>query len=677
MKITNIRNIGICAHIDAGKTTLTERVLFYTGKKHKIGEVHDGEATMDWMDQEQERGITINSACTYVYWYIINKKFRFKINIIDTPGHVDFTAEVERSMRILDGACIVFCSVSGVQAQSETVWGQMDKYKIPRIAFINKMDRVGSNYFKVCDQIEKKFSIFVLKIHYPIYNKGLFCGFYDLINSLKVTFNENIPNNLIKKEINYKKNNKLFLLKKKIIEDLVSPYDYYLNKYLENNLSNEDIKKLIKIRTLNNSLVVAICGSAFKNKGIQSFLDCVLEYLPSPIDKNYYCYDIKNNKIKTTELSSFSCLVFKVVNDSFSGIMCYVRIYSGNLNLNQLIYSAYNGSKYKVSRIIKIHANVKKDTFFAKTGDIVALIGLKGVKTGDTLYSGKYCFYEKILFPQPVISYVVEPTDSSEQEKLFISINKLANEDPTIKIGIDKESSKIMLSGMGELHIDVFLERLRREYKISIYKGKPKVSYRETISSSTKNVEGKYIRQSGGRGNYGHVVLSVFPRKLGKGNKFVNLIKGGSIPKEYIKPIEKSILDTLNKGVLYGYPVVDIEIHLVFGTFHEVDSNENAFKIAASIALKNALKKSHPVILEPIMKVYVNSPKDYIGSIISDLTSKRGIIIENYSNSDLFSIIISYVPMSEMFGYSTKLRTITKGRATYSMEFYKYKLYFK
>ncbi|MGX7576414.1 elongation factor G [Candidatus Vidania fulgoroideorum] len=678
MNIKRIRNIGICAHIDAGKTTLTERILYYTGKKHKIGEVHDGEATMDWMDQEQERGITINSACTYVYWKgsFLNKK-RHKINIIDTPGHVDFTAEVEKSMRVLDGACVVFCAVSGVQAQSETVWHQMDRYKIPRIVFINKMDRIGSDYFKVCNQIKNIFSKKVMILHYPLYEKGVFCGFYDFVNSVKIIFTNEGINNFIVSKIDYKNNPILLKHRNNLLEDLVSPYDRYLNKYLNNDLKTKDIKYLIRKETIKCSSVPAICGSAFKNKGIQTLLDYILEFLPSPKKKICYYYDENKKKNINKVLSSFSCLIFKITNDFFCGLMCYIRIYTGIIKSGQIVISSSNNKKYKVSRIIKVHANKKKDINKANKGDIVALLGLKGVSTGETLYSDNFCLYDKIIFPEPVISYVIEPKESSEQEKLLFSLKKLSKEDPTINIGSDKESGKIKISGMGELHIEVFLERLKREYNILLTKGNPKVSYRETITKCSKSIEGKYIRQSGGRGNYGHVVINVYPRKLGKGNKFVNSIKGGSIPKEYIKPIKKSIIDNLNKGVLYGFPVVDLKVELIFGTYHEVDSNENAFKIAASIALKNALKSSKPVILEPIMKVTVNTPKDYIGNIISDLTSKRGVIISNEDYNASFSLIISSVPMSEMFGYSTKLRTITKGRAFYNMEFYKYKIYLK
>ncbi|MGX7582738.1 elongation factor G [Candidatus Vidania fulgoroideorum] len=678
MKIKNIKNIGICAHIDAGKTTLTERILYYTGKKHKIGEVHDGEATMDWMDQEQERGITINSACTYVYWSGILKKIKKnKINIIDTPGHVDFTAEVERSMRILDGACMVFCSVSGVQAQSETVWSQLEKYKIPRLVFINKMDRIGSNYFKVCDQIEKTFSRKIIKIHYPLYKNGNFIGFYDLIYSKKIIFNNKGVINYHIRNIDYDKNNFLLKLRKKLIEELVNPYDYYLSKYLDNNLKELEILELLKKRIIDCSIVPALCGSAFKNIGVQVLLDYIINFLPSPFDRKYYYYDKKNNICNINKLKSFSGFVFKVINDFYCGLMCFVRVYTGIIKVGQTVFNSSKKNKYKISRIIKIHANKKKDTNSAKKGDIVALIGLRGIKTGETLYKSEFCFYEKINFPNPVISYVVEPLDSSEQEKLFVSLKKLSYEDPTILLSTDIESGKIKVSGMGELHIEVFLERIKREFNINFKKSNPKVSYRETISKHSKNIEGKYVRQSGGRGNYGHVVINIYPRKIGKGNKFVNLIKGGSIPREYIKPVEKSIIDSLNKGVLYGYPVIDVKVELIFGTFHEVDSNENAFKIAASLALKKALTLSSPIILEPIMNVNVTTPKDYIGNIISDLSSKRGIIYGTEENNKNYIDIKSYVPMSEMFGYSTSLRTITKGRATHTMSFHSYKKYSK
>ncbi|WP_458659118.1 elongation factor G [Candidatus Vidania fulgoroideorum] len=669
-----IRNIGICAHIDAGKTTVTERILYYTGKKHKIGEVHDGEATMDWMDQEKERGITINAASTSVYWNGTDKKLgKHKINIIDTPGHVDFTAEVERSMRVLDGACVVFCSVAGVQAQSETVWNQINKYNIPRVAFINKMDRVGSDYFKVCSEIEKIFNIDVLKLHLPIYKKNIFLGFIDLITMKSIIFDESSKGVIInvsdiKSDYIYKAQR----MRKEMIEKLVAPYDDYLEKYFNNKIKVNDIKYLINKRTINLSAVPAICGSAFKNKGIQNLLDSIIMYLPSPVEKkNYYLTSSNKKKLININSKNFSSFCFKTVNDNFAGKLSYIRVYSGKLIVGESLINSNSNKKYKISRIIQIHANYKLDIKKISNGDIAAIVGVKEINTGDTLYSNKYINFEKITFPDPVISFTIEAKDNNH-EKLLISVKKLSSEDPTIKLSNDPENGKILISGMGELHIDVFIERLRREFKIDVIKSNPKVSYRETITKKSIGVEGKYIRQSGGRGQYGHVVLNVYPRKIGSGYKFVNIIKSGAIPAEYIKPIKKSLFENLKKGVVCGYPVVDIKIELSFGSYHEVDSNENAFKIATSIALKNALKKSLSILLEPIMKIEILSPNKYMGIIIGDLSSKGGSISSNKLNGESCEIK-AIVPMREMFGYSTKLRSFTKGRASYTMEFYCYK----
>lgn len=666
----NIRNIGICAHIDAGKTTLTERILYFTGKKHKLGEVHDGEATMDWMDQEKERGITINSASTCVFWKGINLDKEFKINIIDTPGHVDFTAEVERSMRVLDGACIVFCAVSGVQAQSETVWNQINKYKLPRIAFVNKMDRVGANFKKVCNEIKKKFNVKILTINYPYFKNGVFNGVIDLIHMKIFKFHDKGK----KIETLNIKDKKYLNKRKKLIEILIEPYEKYIEKYLDNNISNSDILKLIKKRTLKLEILPIFCGSAFKNKGIQNLLDGIALFLPSPYKKKVEYLDefMKKRKIICTEKKPFSSFVFKTVNDSYSGKMSYIRIYSGKLSVGDFIFNSSDRKKYKLSRILRMHANFKEDIKSVSCGDISAVIGLKNVNTGDTLYKDKFYCYEKILFPEPVITYLLEPKNNNQQEKLIYYIKKLSSEDPTIYISSDPESGKILISGMGELHIDVFLERLKREYNIELLKTNPKVSYRETISKTVKSIEGKYIKQSGGRGQYGHVIINIIPRKIGSGYKFVNLIKGGSIPKEYFKIIEKSFFENLKLGILYGCPVVDIKIELVDGTFHEVDSSENAFYIASSIAFKKALNLANPVLLEPIMKVEVLSPSKYLGNIIKDISSKEGLIFFN-KNFNNFSKVRSYIPMRRMFGYSTILRSLSKGRAIYNMEFAYYK----
>ncbi|MGX7582462.1 elongation factor G [Candidatus Vidania fulgoroideorum] len=669
----NIRNIGICAHIDAGKTTLTERILFYTGKKHKLGEVHDGEATMDWMDQEKERGITINSAATFVFWKGISKNFnKVKINLIDTPGHVDFTAEVERSMRVLDGACIVFCGVSGVQAQSETVWNQMNKYHVPRIAFINKMDRNGADFKKVCLNIKKKFKINILPLNYPYFRKGIFEGIIDIIKMKKILF-YNKGKDLMEYEIDEEYKKYYYEKRKNMIEKLIEPYDKYIEKYLKNNLKDKDIIKLIKKRTKNFEVLPLFCGSAFKNKGVQNLLDGIVYFLPSPNNKKvfYLNKNLKKKKMICSERKNFSAFVFKTINDSFSGKMSYIRVYSGFIKVGDFVINSLNRKKYKISRILQIHANLKKDIKKVSCGDIAALIGIKDINTGDTIYKDNFCCFEKINFPEPVISFSLESKEENKHEKLIYSIKKLSSEDPTIKISSDPESGKILISGMGELHIDVFLERIKREYNVELIKKNPKVSYRETIKKTAKSIEGKYIKQSGGRGQYGHVLINVFPRKIGSGYKFVNLVKGGSIPKEYFKIIEKSFLENLNFGILYGYPVVDIKIELLDGSYHEVDSSENSFFIAASIAFKKALKTAGPLVLEPIMKVEIFTPSKYLGNIINDISKKKGIIFYN-KNKNNYSNIKSYVPMRKMFGYSTTLRSLSKGRATYTMEFNKY-----
>ncbi|MGX7577240.1 elongation factor G [Candidatus Vidania fulgoroideorum] len=668
-----LRNIGVCAHIDAGKTTLTERILYYTGKNHKIGEVHDGEATMDWMDQEKERGITINSAATFVYWRGIFDKLKVcKINIIDTPGHVDFTAEVERSMRVLDGACIVFCAVAGVQAQSETVWNQMNRYNIPRIIFINKMDRLGANYNKVCNKIKKKFKIKIIKITYPIFKNEKFVGVIDVLKLKSYFFDENTQGSKItEKNLNKKLKNKFFIKRNKIIETVIEPYNCYIEKYLENKINKKDILRILKKRIKKLEIFPILCGSAYKNKGVQNLLDYIVKLLPSPFKKKVFYINSKRKK-KPISNKYFSAFVFKTINDSFSGKLSYVRVYSGILTVGDTVFNSSDKSKNKISRILQVHSNYRQDINKIELGDIAALVGLKNTKTGDTLYREKFVSFEKICFPNPVISFSISPLDDSLQEKMIYSLKKLSIEDQTIHLSTDPESGKVLISGMGELHIDVFLERLKREYNIKVNKSNPKVSYKETITKSSKLIEGKYIRQSGGRGQYGHVVINIYPRKIDSGIKFVNLIKGGIIPKDYFKTIEKSIFDSLKRGVLLGYPVVDIKIELVNGSFHEVDSSENAFSIAASIALKTALKASDPTLLEPIMKVEILSPSKYVGSIIADISAKEGEIFYN-KNKNNFSTIKCYVSMKKMFEYSTYLRSCTKGRGGYTMEFAFYK----
>ncbi|MGX7576557.1 elongation factor G [Candidatus Vidania fulgoroideorum] len=669
-----IRNIGICAHIDAGKTTTTERILYYTGVNYKIGEVHEGEATMDWMDQEKERGITISSACTTVYWK--NKQ----INIIDTPGHVDFTLEVERSMRVLDGVCMLFCAVGGVQPQSETIWRQIEKYSIPRIAFVNKMDRVGANFKEVIKQISKKLKCKVIKLQLPIVKKNKFIGIIDLIKMNKVYFKGKKGEIVIKKSIS-NDNTKIKKERQKMIEEIISDSDKLLEKYFSNNLSESDIIEEIKKKTLKCKIMPILCGSAFKNKGVQSLLDSIVKYLPSPKEKNkkIYCFYEKNKntikkKIEPSKKEIFSSIVFKIINDPFIGQLSFFRIYSGEIKIGEFIENYRTKKRDKVGRILKIHANKKKDIKKSKCGDIIAIPSIKNIITGDTYYKtseGKNFYLEKINLPTPVISVSLKPKNKSEQEKLIFTIKKLSNEDPSIVMGIDKENGDVIISGMGELHIDVFIERMLREYGLNVKHSSPRVAYRETIKNPSKE-EGKYIRQSGGRGQYGHVILKVEPVKRGKGILFKDKIKGGAIPKEYIPAIKKSIYETCNSGVLLGYPIIDILITIIDGSYHEVDSNENAFKIAASIALKAAIEKSNPYILEPIMEVNIETPKKYMGEIIGNLFSKRGEIIDN-KECKRITIIKSLVPLKEMFNFSTPLRSISQGRATYTMTFLKYK----
>ncbi|MGX7583024.1 elongation factor G [Candidatus Vidania fulgoroideorum] len=668
-----IRNIGICAHIDAGKTTLTERILFYTGQKHKIGEVHDGEATMDWMDQEKERGITINSASTSFFWNFNNSSF--KINLIDTPGHVDFTAEVERSMRVLDGVCLVLCAVGGIQPQTEAIWRQIRNYNVPCIIFINKLDRLGANFDEVCLDVKKKLGIKYLKLQEPIFKKNKFVGINDIFEEKSFFFKGKNGQKVISKNISDKKKTNIKKIKSDIIEELIENNELLIEKYLSDSLSNKEIYSIIRKKTISGDLVPIICGSAFKNKGVQNLLDCVINFLPSPREKKNVYFDLKNNLMGNIDVgSSFFCsLVFKVVNDPYCGKIYFSRIYSGKVNVGDYVYNVSNKLREKVGRILEYRANKKEDKKEASSGDIVAFTGFKKTNTGDTICSEENkVLLEKISFPDPVISFSIFPNESGDYEKLLSAIKKNSIEDPTIIFRIDSNNGNIVISGMGELHIDVFLERIRREYKIGLYKKNPKVSYKETISKPCMSAEGKYIRQSGGRGQYGHVFLRVFPRKIGKGIKFVNSIKGGAIPKEYIKPIKKSILNCCKKGVLIGSTIVDIKVELFFGSFHEVDSNENAFKIAASIAFKKAILESDPVILEPIMKVTINSPEIYLGNVINSISSRRGVIITTEKKDTEYQIV-SNIPMSNMFDYTTILRSLTKGRGFYIMMFDFYK----
>ncbi|XBC39685.1 MAG: elongation factor G [Buchnera aphidicola (Chaetogeoica yunlongensis)] len=685
--IIQYRNIGISAHIDAGKTTTTERILFYTGINHKIGEVHDGAATMDWMEQEQERGITITSAATTTFWSGMSKQFLpHRINIIDTPGHVDFTIEVERSMRVLDGAVMVYCAVGGVQPQSETVWRQVNKYKVPRIAFVNKMDRMGANFFNVIEQMKFRLGIDPIPIQIPIGSEENFTGVVDLIKKKAIYWNDidqgitfiydNIPDDL--KEISD-------LWNQKLIESSVENNDVLMEKYLVGDeLSELDIKNSLRQRVLNNEIVLVTCGSAFKNKGVQALLDAIIEYLPSPIDVSSIKGITNNNddsKLSTdcnirfaNDKEAFSALAFKIATDPFVGNLTFFRVYSGVVRSGDVIYNSAKNKKERFGRIVQMHANKREEIKEVRAGDIAAAIGLKSVTTGDTLCDpAKVIVLEKMDFPDPVISVAVEPKTKSDQEKMSVALNRLTKEDPSFKVGVDNESNQTIISGMGELHLEIIVDRMKREFGVIANVGKPQVSYRETIRRSIENIEGKYIKQSGGRGQYGHVVIDLFPLKpLSKsGYVFINDIKGGVIPGEYISAIDKGIREQLISGPLAGYPVVDIGVRLHFGSYHDVDSSEIAFKLAASLAFKDAFKKANPILLEPIMKVEIETPEEYMGDVIGDLNRRRGVI-EGMKDLSLGKSICAQVPLSCMFGYATDVRSQTQGRASYSMEFLKY-----
>ncbi|NIH41128.1 MAG: elongation factor G [Buchnera aphidicola (Periphyllus aceris)] len=680
--IKNYRNIGISAHIDAGKTTTTERILFYTGVNHKIGEVHDGAATMDWMEQEQERGITITSAATTAFWSGMANQYKsHRINIIDTPGHVDFTIEVERSMRVLDGVIMVYCAVGGVQPQSETVWRQANKYNVPRIAFINKMDRLGANFLEVVNQIKIRLGANPIPIQLAIGRENNFVGIIDLIKMKAVHWNEKdqgitftykkIPENLLEES---KKFNQ------KIIELVADSNEKFMEKYFnEEDFTEAEIKSVLREKSLKNEIVLVTCGSAFKNKGVQALLDAVIDYLPSPIDVNSISGTscIENDlKIirKSKDTESFSALAFKISTDPYVGNLTFFRVYSGMIRSGDTIFNSVKSKRERLGRIVQMHANKREEIKEVYSGDIAAAIGLKDVMTGDTL-----CDYEnpivleKMEFPEPVISIAVEPKTKIDQEKMGIALNRLAKEDPSFKVWTDKESNQTIIAGMGELHLEIIIDRMKREFSVDANIGKPQVAYRETIGLEVKNIEGKYIKQSGGRGQYGHVVIDIFPLEPGsEGYKFINSIKGGVIPGEYISAVEKGIQEQLKFGPLAGYPVLDIGIRLHDGSYHDVDSSEIAFKLAASIAFKNGFKKARPILLEPIMTVEVETPEEYMGDVIGDLNRRRGII-ESMIDQDLRKIIKSLVPLSEMFGYATDLRSQTQGRASYSMEFLKYK----
>ncbi|XZR53163.1 MAG: elongation factor G [Enterobacteriaceae bacterium] len=677
------RNIGISAHIDAGKTTITERILFYTGVNHKIGEVHDGAATMDWMAQEQERGITITAASTTTFWSGMAKQYNpHKINIIDTPGHVDFTIEVERSLRILDGVIMVYCSVGGVQPQSETVWKQANKYKVPRIAFINKMDRIGANFFKVIKQIKTRLNSEPVLLQLPIGKEEKFIGIIDLIKMKAIIWNDfDLGTTFIYKDIpdNMKKISKEW--NKKLIEYAAETSEQLMQKYLDNKkISEIEIKKALRKRVLNNEIILITCGSAFKNKGVQTLLDSIIEFLPSPKDIKYI-NGLNKYKKKIKRLASdnepFSALAFKIITDPYVGNLTFLRVYSGIINSGDIILNSTKLVRERFGRLLQMHANKREEIKKIFTGDIVAAIGLKNVTTGDTLCNiNNPIVLEKMEFPVPVISIAVEPKTKIDQEKMGLALNRLAKEDPSFRVFIDLESNQTIISGMGELHLDIIVDRMKREFNVEANIGKPQVAYRETIKKKSLNIEAKYIKQTGGRGQYGHVIIDIYPLNTTLNSEkyeFINDIKGGIIPNEYIPAIKKGIQEQLKSGPLAGYPVVNVGVRLHYGSYHDVDSSEVAFKIAASIAFKDGFKKSVPILLEPIMKVEVDVPKEHIGDVIGDLSRRRGILKgqENILNN---IIIYAEVPLSEMFGYATNLRSLTKGRACYFMEFIKYDL---
>ena len=674
--ISRYRNIGISAHIDAGKTTTTERILFFTGVNHKLGEVHDGAATMDWMEQEQERGITITSAATTCYWRGMDMQYQpYRFNIIDTPGHVDFTVEVERSMRVLDGAVMVYCAVGGVQPQSETVWRQANKYHVPRIAFVNKMDRIGANFFKVVDQMQKRLKAHPVPIVIPIGAEDNFQGVVDLIEMKGIIWDEaskgtkfdyiDIPAELADEAQSWHE---------KMVEAAAEASEELMNKYLENGeLSKEDIVAGIRQRCIAGEIQPMFCGSSFKNKGVQRMLDGVIQFLPSPVDiPPVPGFDLDDKPVtrEASDDAPLSCLAFKIMTDPYVGQLTFLRVYSGILKSGETVLNSVKDKKERIGRLLQMHANERKEITEAESGDIAAAVGLKDVTTGDTLCDvAQPIILERMEFPEPVISQAVEPKTKADQEKMAIALGRLAREDPSFRVRTDEESGQTIISGMGELHLEILVDRMRREFNVEATVGKPQVAYRETIRSTVENAECKFVKQSGGRGQYGHVVLKLEPLPPGGGFEFVDAIKGGVVPREYIPAVQKGVEDTLKAGVLAGYPVVDVKVTLHFGSYHEVDSNENAFKMAASMAFKDGMKKASPVLLEPIMKVEVETPEEKMGDVMGDLSSRRGVIQGMDDLPGGGKAIRCEVPLSEMFGYSTSLRSLTQGRATYVMEF--------
>jgi len=677
--LSRYRNIGIVAHVDAGKTTTTERVLYYTGVSHKIGEVHDGAATMDWMEQEQERGITITSAATTCFWQGMDKQFeQHRINIIDTPGHVDFTIEVERSLRVLDGAVVVFCGSSGVEPQSETVWRQANKYKVPRIVFVNKMDRAGADFIRVVNQIEDRLSARPVPIQLNIGAEEDFRGVIDLIKMKAIIWNEedrgmtyelkDIPDDLKGLADEYHE---------KMVEAAAEANDELMEKYLEEGaLSDEEIRTGLREQVLNNEIVLALCGSAFKNKGVQAMLDAVIEYLPAPDDVEAI-KGVLDDKDETeadrvsSDDEPFAALAFKIATDPFVGTLTFFRVYSGVLKSGDTVYNPGKSKKERIGRILQMHANSREELKEVRAGDIAAAVGLKDVTTGDTLCNlNDIITLERMEFPDPVISVAVEPKTKADQEKMSTALGRLAQEDPSFRVKSDEESGQTIISGMGELHLDIIIDRMRREFGVEANIGKPQVAYRETIRD-TVEVEGKFVRQSGGRGQYGHVWVRLEPTEVGEEYSFKSEVVGGSVPKEYFNAVDKGIREQMNNGVIAGYPVVDVKATLYDGSYHEVDSNENAFRMAGSMAFKKGALDANPVLLEPMMKVEVVMPEEYMGDIIGDLNRRRGLI-QGMEDIPAGKVVRAEVPLAEMFGYATEMRGMTQGRANYSMEFLKY-----
>jgi elongation factor G len=679
--ISRYRNIGISAHIDAGKTTTTERILFYTGVTHKLGEVHDGAATTDWMEQEQERGITITSAAVTCFWKGMDMSYpEHRFNIIDTPGHVDFTIEVERSMRVLDGACMVYCAVGGVQPQSETVWRQANKYKVPRLAFVNKMDRTGANFFKVYEGMKTRLKANPVPVVIPIGAEDKFEGVVDLIKMKAIIWDEasqgmkfefqDIPADLVETANKWREN---------LVEAAAEATEELMNKYLEEgDLSEEEIKAGIRARTLAVEIQPMLCGTAFKNKGVQRMLDAVIDYLPAPVDIDDVTGtdpDDEEKKLsrKADDEEKFSALAFKLMTDPFVGQLTFVRVYSGVLNKGETVLNAVKGKKERIGRIVQMMANDRVEVDEIRAGDIAACVGLKDVTTGETLCAlDAPIVLERMVFPEPVIAQAVEPKSKADQEKMGIALSRLAAEDPSFRVRTDEESGQTIIAGMGELHLEIIVDRMKREFNVEANVGKPQVAYRETVRSTVKDVDGKFVRQSGGKGQYGHVVFTLEPQEPGKGFEFIDAIKGGVVPREYIPAVEKGVIEALTQGVLAGYPVVDVKVTLTFGSYHDVDSNEMAFKMAAIFGFKEAARKANPVILEPMMAVEVETPEDYAGTVMGDLSSRRGMVQGMDDMVGGGKAIKAEVPLSEMFGYATSLRSQTQGRASYTMEFKHY-----